>query len=67
MTAVPDSLDRRFRAAAASSGLLDVAYDLFDSPFGTLLLAASLTLITLAFVLPVAARRARLAVAARRS
>ena len=41
MTAVPDSLDRRFRAAAASSGLLDVAYDLFDSPFGTLLLAAS--------------------------
>jgi methylated-DNA-[protein]-cysteine S-methyltransferase len=41
MTAVPDSLDRRFRAAAASSGLLDVAYDLFDSPLGTLLLAAS--------------------------
>jgi len=33
----------------------------------SLLLAASLTLITLAFVLPVAARRARLAVAARRS
>ena len=41
MTTVPSDLDRRFRAAAASSGLLDVAYDLFDSPFGTLLLAAS--------------------------
>ena len=41
MTIVPDSLDRRFRAAAASSGLLDVTYDLFDSPLGTLLLAAS--------------------------
>jgi len=41
VTTVPDSLDRRFRAAAASSGLLDVAYDLFDSPFGMLLLAAS--------------------------
>jgi methylated-DNA-[protein]-cysteine S-methyltransferase len=41
VTTVPTDLDRRFRAAAASSGLLDVAYDLFDSPFGTLLLAAS--------------------------
>src|ERR671931_2478632 len=41
VTTVPDSLDRRFRAAAASSGLLDVTYDLFDSPLGTLLLAAS--------------------------
>jgi methylated-DNA-[protein]-cysteine S-methyltransferase len=41
MTAVPDSLDHRFRSAAASSGLLDVAYDLHDSPVGTLLLAAS--------------------------
>ena len=41
MTTVPDSLDRRFRAAATSSGLLDVTYDLFDSPLGTLLLAAS--------------------------
>jgi methylated-DNA-[protein]-cysteine S-methyltransferase len=41
VTAVPDSLDRRFRSAAASSGLLDVAYDLHDSPLGMLLVAAS--------------------------
>ena len=41
MTSVPETLDLRFRSAAASSGLLDVAYDLFDSPLGTLLLAAS--------------------------
>ena len=41
MTTVPDSLDRRFRAAAASSGLLNVTYDLVDTPLGTLLLAAS--------------------------
>jgi methylated-DNA-[protein]-cysteine S-methyltransferase len=41
MTAVPDNLDHRFRSAAASSGLLDVAYDLLESPLGTLLLAAS--------------------------
>jgi methylated-DNA-[protein]-cysteine S-methyltransferase len=38
---VPASLDRRFRAAAADSGLLDVAYDLLDTPLGTLLVAAS--------------------------
>jgi methylated-DNA-[protein]-cysteine S-methyltransferase len=38
---VPASLDRRFRAAAAGSGLLDVAYDLLDTPLGTLLVAAS--------------------------
>ena len=38
---VPASLDRRFRAAAAESGLLDVAYDLVDTPLGTLLVAAS--------------------------
>jgi methylated-DNA-[protein]-cysteine S-methyltransferase len=41
VTTVPDSLDLRFRSAAASSGLLDVAYDLLDSPVGMLLLAAS--------------------------
>jgi len=41
VTAVPDTLDRRFRSAAVSSGLLDVAYDLLDSPLGTLLLASS--------------------------
>jgi methylated-DNA-[protein]-cysteine S-methyltransferase len=41
MTTVPDPLDRRFREAAASAGLLDVAYDFADSPVGTLLVAAS--------------------------
>jgi methylated-DNA-[protein]-cysteine S-methyltransferase len=38
---VPDQIDRRFRDAAASAGLLDVAYDLTDSPIGPLLVAAS--------------------------
>ena len=38
---VSHDLDTRFRAAAADAGLLDVAYDLTDSPLGTLLLAAS--------------------------
>ncbi|HXV35096.1 MAG TPA: methylated-DNA--[protein]-cysteine S-methyltransferase [Gaiellaceae bacterium] len=41
MTTVPDSLDRRFRDAAAAEGLLDVAYDFTDSPVGRLLVAAS--------------------------
>ncbi len=41
MTAVPNDLDRRFREAAGSAGLLDVAYDLTDSPIGPLLVAAS--------------------------
>jgi methylated-DNA-[protein]-cysteine S-methyltransferase len=41
MTTVPTTLDRRFREAAAAAGLLDVAYDLTDSPIGTLLVAAS--------------------------
>jgi methylated-DNA-[protein]-cysteine S-methyltransferase len=41
VTAVPDTLDRRFRDAAASSGLLDVAYDFAETPLGTLLLASS--------------------------
>lgn len=38
---VPTDLDRRFRDAAAAEDLLDVAYDLADSPVGTLLAAAS--------------------------
>jgi methylated-DNA-[protein]-cysteine S-methyltransferase len=38
---VPDQLDRRFREAAGAEGLLDVAYDLTDSPVGPLLVAAS--------------------------
>jgi len=38
---IPTALDERFRARAASEGLLDVAYDLTDSPVGPLLLAAS--------------------------
>lgn len=38
---LPTSLDERFRTAAADQGLLDVAYDVADSPIGPLLLAAS--------------------------
>jgi methylated-DNA-[protein]-cysteine S-methyltransferase len=38
---VSNDIDNRFRDAAADSGLLDVAYDLTDSPIGTLLVAAS--------------------------
>jgi len=41
MNAVSPDLDRRFRAAAAQEGLLDVAYDLVDSPIGSLLVATS--------------------------
>jgi methylated-DNA-[protein]-cysteine S-methyltransferase len=41
MNAVPHEIDRRFREAAADAGLLDVAYDLADSPVGQLLVAAS--------------------------
>ena len=41
MNAVSPDLDRRFRDAAADEGLLDVAYDLVDSPVGPLLVAAS--------------------------
>jgi methylated-DNA-[protein]-cysteine S-methyltransferase len=41
MTTVPTALDERFRAAAAAEHLLDVAYDLTDSPVGPLLVAAS--------------------------
>jgi methylated-DNA-[protein]-cysteine S-methyltransferase len=38
---VSAGLDRRFRDAAAAAGLLDVAYDLTDSPIGPLLVAVS--------------------------
>ena len=41
MTTVSPDLDARFRAAAASSGLLDVAYDVVETPIGQLLVAAS--------------------------
>ena len=41
MTTIPLELDERFRAAAAAAGLLDVAYDLADSPLGALLVAAT--------------------------
>jgi methylated-DNA-[protein]-cysteine S-methyltransferase len=38
---VSADLDRRFRDAAAREGLVDVAYELHDTPIGTLLLAAT--------------------------
>ena len=38
---VSAELDARFRKAAAQTGLLDVAYDLVDSPLGRLLVAAT--------------------------
>jgi methylated-DNA-[protein]-cysteine S-methyltransferase len=38
---LPATLDERFRAAAAAEGLLDVAYDLVDSPVGALLVATT--------------------------
>jgi methylated-DNA-[protein]-cysteine S-methyltransferase len=38
---VSAELDARFRAAAAQTGLLDVAYDLVDTPLGRLLVAAT--------------------------
>jgi methylated-DNA-[protein]-cysteine S-methyltransferase len=38
---VSTDLDRRFRERAAADGSLDVAYDLVDSPIGTLLVAAT--------------------------
>jgi methylated-DNA-[protein]-cysteine S-methyltransferase len=41
MNTVTPDLDRRFRDAAAQEGLLDVAYDLVDSPIGALLVATS--------------------------
>ena len=38
---VPADLDRRFRDAADREGLVDVAYDLTDSPLGELLVAVT--------------------------
>jgi methylated-DNA-[protein]-cysteine S-methyltransferase len=38
---VPTHLDRRFRDAAAELGLLDVGFDVVESPLGPLLVAAS--------------------------
>jgi methylated-DNA-[protein]-cysteine S-methyltransferase len=38
---VSPELDRRFREAAAREGLVDLAYDLTDSPVGKLLLATT--------------------------
>jgi methylated-DNA-[protein]-cysteine S-methyltransferase len=38
---VPTALDERFRAAALASGLLDVAYDVVDSPIGPLFVATT--------------------------
>ena len=41
MTAVPKTLDRRFRQAAAEAGLVDVSFDVADTPMGPLLLAVT--------------------------
>jgi methylated-DNA-[protein]-cysteine S-methyltransferase len=38
---VSAELDRRFRDAAAETGLLDVAYDIVDTPIGSLFVAAT--------------------------
>lgn len=38
---VPADLDRRFRDAAAAAGLLDVGFDVVESPVGPLLVAAT--------------------------
>jgi methylated-DNA-[protein]-cysteine S-methyltransferase len=38
---VSSDLDRRFREAASSGGLLDVAYDILDTPIGPLLVAVT--------------------------
>jgi methylated-DNA-[protein]-cysteine S-methyltransferase len=41
MTTLPGELDARFRTEAGGTGLLDVAYDLTDSPLGPLFVAAT--------------------------
>ena len=41
MTNVSPELDTRFRAAAAEQGLLDVAYDVIESPLGELFVGVS--------------------------
>jgi methylated-DNA-[protein]-cysteine S-methyltransferase len=38
---VPTDLDRRFREAAARTGMLDAGYDVVESPVGQLLIAAT--------------------------
>ena len=38
---VPQAIDKRFREAAAASGMLDAAYDLIDSPVGELMVATT--------------------------
>jgi methylated-DNA-[protein]-cysteine S-methyltransferase len=41
VTTVSPDLDRKFRAAAAREGLLDVAYDVVESPIGALFVAVT--------------------------
>jgi methylated-DNA-[protein]-cysteine S-methyltransferase len=41
MNAFPDQLDQSFREAAAAQGLLDVSYDIADTPVGPLLVAVT--------------------------
>jgi methylated-DNA-[protein]-cysteine S-methyltransferase len=41
MTSLPTTLDQRFRDAAAASGLLDVSYDVAETPVGPLLVAVT--------------------------
>ena len=41
MNAVPEALDRRFREAAAAAGLIDVSYDIADTPVGPLFVAVT--------------------------
>jgi methylated-DNA-[protein]-cysteine S-methyltransferase len=41
LNTVPTQLDDRFRAAAAAEGLLDVAYDVVESPVGDLFVGVS--------------------------
>jgi methylated-DNA-[protein]-cysteine S-methyltransferase len=41
MTTIPTALDRRFRDAAAAEGLLDVSYDIAETPIGALLVAVT--------------------------
>ena len=38
---VSEDLDRRFREAAAAAGLIDAAFDLADTPIGTLFVASA--------------------------
>jgi methylated-DNA-[protein]-cysteine S-methyltransferase len=41
MTTVPNTLDSRFREAAAGAGLVDVSFDVTDTPVGPLLVAVT--------------------------